>query len=109
MSVCSGHSFSVLLDYVIYFIQLEDKDREVKTQVTLFMVIAVLQTHIQYLFVFFTLLLLVLADYDLSVFILVTGGRGGFGGQMQPGVFHGYPLKSPKAQGMISIYRLLKS
>lgn len=28
----------------------------------------------------------------------LTGGRG-YGGPMQPGVFHGYPLKSPKVQG----------
>ncbi|KAI4815122.1 hypothetical protein KUCAC02_005285 [Chaenocephalus aceratus] len=28
----------------------------------------------------------------------VTGGRG-YGGPMQPGLFHGYPLKSPKVQG----------
>ncbi|CDQ67423.1 unnamed protein product [Oncorhynchus mykiss] len=27
-------------------------------------------------------------------------GRVGYGGPMQPGVFHGYPLKTPKTQGM---------
>lgn len=37
----------------------------------------------------------------LSIFKFIssdTDGRG-FVGPMQPGVFHGYPLKSPKVQG----------
>lgn len=41
---------------------------------------------------------LVLADQEFISSI--TGGRG-YGGPMQPGVFHGYPLKSPKLQGVI--------
>ncbi len=36
----------------------------------------------------------------------VTVGRG-YGGPMQPGVFHGYPLKSPKVQGVAWIYTVI--
>ncbi|CAB1429328.1 unnamed protein product [Pleuronectes platessa] len=44
---------------------------------------------------------------DLNQKSIAGGGQGGgqglgsrgYGGQMQPGVFHGYPLKSPQVQG----------
>lgn len=72
------------------FIQLQEEEQD---QVSLFMIIA---------FAFFYLLhfynRFYLANWNMIIF-LVPAGRG-FGGPMQPGVFHGYPLTSPKLQGV---------
>lgn len=75
--------------------QLQAEAKETKDQVTLFMIIAVLQTNLCVMFVS----VFGISWSEFKFVFLVTGGRG-YNGQMQPGVFHGYPLKSPKVQGV---------
>lgn len=90
--------FHVWLDYVIFLMQLEGEDKEVKDQVT--------ETSLLYykqIYLYFFGNIIGISWSEFKFIFLVSGGRG-YGGPMQPGVFHGYPLKSPKMQGVTCIY-----
>lgn len=92
-------TFKICLFYLLFYyhflMQLQAEAKETKDQVTLFMIIAVLQTNLCVMFVS----VFGISWSEFKFVFLVTGGRG-YNGQMQPGVFHGYPLKSPKVQGV---------
>lgn len=83
---------------MIFLTQLEGEDKEVKDQVTLFVILL-------YKYICIFLSIIGISQSGFKTFSLVTGGRG-YGGPMQPGVFHGYPLKSPKVQGVTWIYTI---